>query len=358
MSRHPQNSPTRAAVSALILLLTAPFACGPRHPPPVTRSFPAMGTVMTVIVPRTHRDASAAVTAVSRSVLADMESRLSVYRSGSDISRLAAAGTNPVRIAPDTHNALVAAKKYAHLSGGAFDITSGPLLRLWGFSGGAPPARLPTPGQINAARALVGCRHILLDNGTAALAQPGMSLDLGGLAKGLAVDRIYADCRDQSAFLLNLGGNIRVRGRPASYRHWRIGVRNPFDTATQIGVLTLTNGMAVATSGNYERFIQIEGRRYSHIIDPRSGRPVRGMAGVTAVCRSAGMADALSTALFVLGVTRGGTLLAGLPGSEAILVPDRKPLELHITPGLEHRFTPNPEHAAAVRVLHPASPAR
>ena len=114
---------------------------------------------------------------------------------------------------------------------------------------------------------------------------------------------------------------------------------------------TTTDGLAVATSGNYERFVTIDGVRYAHIIDPRTGQPVKGMAGVTVVSRSATEADAMSTALFVLGIEASLPVLRGVPGVGALFVPDKQPLEIHVTPGFASRFMPLPAHAGRVTVL-------
>jgi thiamine biosynthesis lipoprotein len=133
-----------------------------------------------------------------------------------------------------------------------------------------------------------------------------------------------------------------------------VGVRNPLATSELIGTLTLTNGHAVATSGNYERFVTIGGRRYAHVLDPRTGKPVEGMAGVTVVARSAAEADAMSTALFVTGTNGAATILAGLPGCEALWVPDRRPLELVVTPGFRALFTPRRDIASRLSTLPPA----
>ena len=130
-----------------------------------------------------------------------------------------------------------------------------------------------------------------------------MSLDLGGIAKGYALDVCYDRLSAMGArnFMLNLGGNIRVRGTPRKDETWVIGVRNPFQTGEIVGAIRLASGMAVGTSGNYERFVTIAGKKYGHIMDPRSGRPAEGMAGVTIVATNGVQSDGLSKPLFILG---------------------------------------------------------
>jgi len=180
-----------------------------------------------------------------------------------------------------------------------------------------------------------------------------MSVDLGGIGKGYAVDMAFEMVRRSgvNAAMLDLGGNIRVLGQADSGTNWTIGVRNPFEREQMLGKIALPNGMAVATSGNYERFVEMGGRRYSHIIDPRTGYPVEGMAGVTVVAPDASMSDALSTGLFVLGSQASLDVLKSLPGAEALFIPDRARIEIWLTAGMERLFVPHPESASSVKIL-------
>ncbi len=142
---------------------------------------------------------------------------------------------------------------------------------------------------------------------------------------------------------------MRGAGQPAADRQeWRVGVRDPFAKDGYVGVAALRPGEAVATSGNYERFVTMKGRRLSHIMDPRSGRPVEGLASVTVLATSAMEADALSTALFVLGAAEGTELLARHPGCCAVFITDTQPPRLLLTPGAEERFAAEPAWRGAV----------
>ena len=200
----------------------------------------------------------------------------------------------------------------------------------------------------------MGYRHVRLGPGaTAYLEKAGLQLDLGGIAKGYAVDVAYDRLVGKGVdnAMVNLGGNIRCRGLARRGTPWRVGVRDPFDRETIVGVLRLTDGLAVATSGNYERFVTIAGERYAHILDPRTGYPVKGMAGVTVVAGSALEADAMSTSLFVLGMEEGLQVLGELESCEALFVPDEQPLSIYITPGFGRYFTPLRPYAGAVKEL-------
>ena len=154
--------------------------------------------------------------------------------------------------------------------------------------------------------------------------------------------------------LIDLGGNLRAMGEAAPGRGgWRTGIRNPFDNSL-VALFLMRDGEAVATSGNYERFTEIDGVRYAHIMDPRTGLPVTGMAGTTVVAPDAMTADALSTTLFILGPQKGAELLRLHPGCEALWIPDLPDaLTLYATPGMVKRLTPIGKTSYALRVLNP-----
>lgn len=310
------------------------------------REFAVMGTVARVVVGASEKVSACECERIARSVFEEIEADLSLYRTNSQLSRLnAAAGLDWVPVGPHLRRNLELAVQYAGLSEGAFDVTIGPLVRLWGFSGGPPPPEVPSDAAIQVAREKIGMRHLQLGEGKALLAQRGMVVDLGGIAKGYAVDLCWEALRQRGArdFLVDLGGNIRVSGTPETGHAWRVGVRNPFVREGGIlGKVEMSDGMAIATAGNYERFVTINGKRYSHIIDPRSGRPAEGMASVTVMARTATEADGLDTGLYVLGPGEAGRVLCPLTNCAALFVPDRQPLEMLATPNFASRFVPEP----------------
>jgi thiamine biosynthesis lipoprotein len=150
---------------------------------------------------------------------------------------------------------------------------------------------------------------------------------------------------------VNLGGNIRCSGKPRDQGAWRVGVRHPFKPDSLVGTFEISKGLATATSGNYERFVEIDGKRYAHILDPRTGQPVMGMAGVTVVCTNATMADAMSTALYVMGMKDGMSILRDMPDCAALFIPDKEPIELWATPAFKKRFAPGRAYAKRVFTL-------
>jgi len=352
-----QTSVTSAGIAVWLGgLLLALTACRPPALP--HKTFLVMGTVFTVTLPADRADYLEPAGVLSANALYELENLLSFYRPDSDIGRLnQAAGAAPTPVAPPTLAVLRAARRYGELSAGAFDITVAPLLQTWGLRGGAPPRQPPAAAELDAARRRVDFRRLEIGNQTARLAQPDMQLDLGGIAKGFAVDEVARIMvkHGLTNVLLNLGGNLRALGASAPGQAWRIAVQNPFVPGQVLGVLELRDGEAAATSGNYERFVTIDGRRYAHILDPRTGRPTSGMAGVTVIGGGADAAmdaDALSTTLFVMGIESGaGFLKSHFSRHAALFVPDRQPLEIHVTAEFAARFTPAPDQAGCIRLI-------
>jgi len=286
---------------------------------------------------------------IAQTVFAELENELSAWR---DDSALAAvnrnAGTAAVAVSPAFADVLRFSLTVCDESDGALNPLVGPVMSLWGFNGAT--ARLPPPArdEIQAALTLTDWRGIELhDTGTGTcvrLPKTGMRLDLGAVAKGYAVDLAWerlvaAGCTN---LLIDLGGNLRAIGEAAPGRGgWRTGVRNPFAKDALIGRFIMRSGEAVATSGNYERFVEIGGARYAHIMDARTGCPVTGMAGTTVLAPTAALADALSTTLFILGPEKGAELLDRHPGCEAFWIPDKPDdLAIYATPGMAARFKP------------------
>ena len=210
-----------------------------------------------------------------------------------------------------------------------------PLIRLWGFNGGTNTT-VPTQTMIDDAMKRVDISNVICESNTIFFSGKSMQLDMGGVAKGSAVDMAYdelekAGCKE---FIVNLGGNIRAK---TLKKYLLIGIRNPFDKEDIIGTLKLKNGEAVATSGDYERFIMLDGVKYPHIIDPRSGYPVRSTVATTIVAPNATMSDILSTATFVLGKEKINYVSSKFP-DVAILVISKNDGEMSISVSSEDIF--------------------
>lgn len=272
--------------------------------------------------------------------LEGLENLLSPRRRGSDVARInGAAGKGPVEVSPDTDRVLRLAREVAQASGGAFDPTVGPLVSLWDI--GTPAARIPSPSELLAARKRVAWRDLIPPGGTDrswGLARFGQTLDLGGIAKGYAGDELVRLLRNRGirSGLLDLGGNILVFGPHPGGGPWTVGIQHPEKPrGTPLGAVTLEEG-TVVTSGVYERFFEQDGVRYHHLLDPATGKPARsGLLSVTVVARDSALADALSTALFVLGPDRSGPLLARYPVEALFVTEDHRIL---LSPSLRQRF--------------------
>ncbi len=242
---------------------------------------------------------------------------MSHYQPDSELSRFNRADdqTQWMKVSPELVQLLESANKISALSGGAFDVTSAPLVALWGFG---PPGdhapvgnAAPTAQHIQRARAAVGFRKLRLQHRPAAIAthQPPLTLDLSAIAKGYAVDQIakYMRNRGHEHFLVEIGGEVRAHGRNAHGEKWRLAVEQPLaQSRLPLTVLHLS-GSAIATSGDYRNYRALtDGRRVTHLIDPRTGQPTtHNLRSVTVLDPACARADALATALAVLGPVEG-----------------------------------------------------
>ena len=257
---------------------------------------------------------------------------------GSDVARLNSGAGEAVALAPATMRLLRMSEEVREETKGALDVTLLPLLKLWGFSGGVH--RVPTAEEIEAARALTGAGKLKLDEaaGTARL-EKGSSVELGAVAKGYAGELVAAELKSRGvrSALLDLGGNIETIGAREDGTPWRVGLRNPFGGAL-LGTVEVADA-AVVTSAIDQRFFTDEaGNRYWHILDPATGKPAAsGLASATVVASSGGRADALSTALFVMGAERAAAFWRERQDFEMVLVG----MDGHvwITEGLLDRFS-------------------
>ena len=251
---------------------------------------------------------------------------MSHYKPDSPLSRVnREAARRPVAIDPELFDFIAAATGYGRDSGGAFDITVGPLMKAWGFFGGE--GRVPPAAELAAARRRVGAAHVVLNpaSRTIAFDEPGVELDLGGIAKGYAVDRAVAMLarRQIAAALVSAGGStIYALGAPPGRDSWPIAIQDPIDSRKTALTLQLKD-RALSVAGRSEKSFEAGGVTYSHIMDPRTGMPAQGVLSVVVLARTGTDGDALDDAFFVLGPERSGEYLRRLRDTEAIFfVPD------------------------------------
>lgn len=295
-------------LAALLTLLAAALLLhhirNERNMKEFRQSFPIMGTVAGFTFYAPPEQAAEAAKAAKAAF--DRVTKLAnLYDPESELARLnRSAATVPFACSDELWLMLSEARQAYEFSGGAFDITAKPLMDLWGFYRRRGGDSLPTAVETAAARARVGLDKVIFDeeNQTVKFTVPGMSFDLGGIAKGYAVDAACDAAADCGVYrgVIDLGGNLRLMPLPPPGRlFYRIGIRNPRDRdAVLPEVLELRNA-ALSTSGDYERFVTIGGKRYGHIMDPVAGHPTQQENSVTVIAPSAMLADWLSTTLFL-----------------------------------------------------------
>lgn len=270
--------------------------------------------------------------------------QMSTWEPDSDLSRFnrAEAGTWQV-LPPELFVVIEYALELARDTGGAYDPTVGPLVNLWGFGPDGAVAEPPGAAAIAAARARVGWQRIELDPARRAMLQPGgLYVDLSSIGEGVGIDRIaeHLDRRGVANYLVEIGGELRARGRRPDGQPWRVAIERPEAGTHAVERVIELHDRAVSTSGSYRQFFDSDGRRYSHIVDPRTGRPVtHALASVSVLDESSMRADALDTVLAVLGPDE-GMAWARARGVAALFF-------VHAGDGLEARETP--AFAAAIR---------
>jgi FAD:protein FMN transferase len=269
-----------------------------------------------------------------------LDSALSVWRENSDVQRLnAAAGRESVAVGPDTLAVLEAAQYASRETRGAFDITFGALSDVWRFDHDQDN-EVPSPEEILTRLPLVDHAAVSTDrrSGTARIARVGVTVHLGGIGKGYAVDRSAALLRAAGfdAFLLQSGGDLYAAGRRGD-RPWRVGLHDPRGAGGEIFATIQLRDETFSTSGDYERFFIKDGVRYHHLLDPHTGQPARQCRSVTIVARSALQADWLSTGVFLLGPEEGMALVERLPEVEAVIVTAEN--DVRVSSGLSDRLT-------------------
>lgn len=296
-----------------------------------------MGTVVRVEL--WHDDATAAGEAMA-AVMAEMhrvDARMSPYKESSELSRInREAARAPVKLSPEMAEIIARSIEFSELSGGAFDITFSSVGYLYDYR------RHVKPSEADLARNLPGInyRHLLLDRqrGTLRFARDGVRIDLGGIAKGWAVDRCIALLQQRGIrhAMVMAGGDTRLlgdrRGRP-----WNVGVRHPRQRGDVAVVLPLSDS-AVSTSGDYERYFEEDGVRYHHIINPRTGKSATGVRSVTVIAADATTTEGLTKSVFIKGPVEGLRFLQEQAGVEGIIIDDQG--RVHYSSGLQQVFSP------------------
>ena len=265
-----------------------------------------------------------------------IEAMMSDYREDSQLSEVnRSAFAGPVAVDDELFYVIAEAVRYSELSDGAFDVTVGPVVQLWRKAKASGVQ--PSEEEVGLAKIKIGWRNLILDGQTKTVQFKieGMFIDLGGIAKGYAIDKAIQVLRSHGVpgGMVDVGGDIRCFGKPPrAATHWYIGLQDP----RQEGTTTLklqVNDMAVATSGDYRRFVMIDGQRYSHIIDPQKAESAKDLSSVSIIAPTAIQADALATAVSVMGYKKGLELIESLENVEAITISSAQPEQIEKTSG-------------------------
>lgn len=300
-----------------------------------------MGCMWSVKLPRLPADVSYEQLGDSiRALLTRLNAQMSNYQSDSELSRFnQSQSTEWFAISVELAEVVLLALQVARETSGAFDITVEPIVSLWGFGPRTAPPRdeIPSDEAISAALARVGYRQLEVRTSPPALRKrrPDVSIDLGGIGKGYAVDQIarLLESHKIKDYLIAVGGELRASGNSTVDRPWCVGIETPTPGVRRILEHFDLNNSALSTSGDYRNFLEIDGRRYCHEIDPRTGRPiVSSLAAVSVVHSSNAYADAMATALMILGSEEGYELVCRLKLSAVFITRGGQKFETRFTP--------------------------
>lgn len=320
------------------VLLCAPL-CSCARESESTETFFFMDTLITVTL-YTEEQSAKPIFTQARKILAELDALWSRAQEGSDTWRINQASKEGVFVDERTKDLLSKAMEVSSATGGAFDITVAPLVELWQKS--EKNNRLPAAAELTDALSLVGEGKITLKDSLVLKECKGAAIDLGGIGKGAAISHLlsYLESCDIAGGLVSFGSNVAVFGKKSNGRDFRIALRNPIGASPYAGTLTMQQGEVLSVSGDYERYYTVDGERYHHILDPQTGYPSRtGLCSVAVICADGALADALSTALFVMGEEEARAFYRSHTYEfEAIFISDEG--EVRVTEGLKDRFAP------------------
>jgi FAD:protein FMN transferase len=306
----------------LVFLCTAPMAQAKEY----TIQGRTMGTFYTVKLVSSRQQSTDLWQKKIDTRLAQVNAGLSMYDPESDLSRFNRTEPGqPFRLSRDFARVMDTARSVFTLTDGAWDGTVKPLVDLWGFGTREPADSLPDPGDITNALALTGFQHLTFENTHVKKTKPGITLDLGSIAKGYGVDAIAGVLTESDIddFLVEIGGELYGSGRNRLKKPWSVGITHPLKTGTDGGFYKVVNleNRAIATSGDYRNYFEIQGKIYSHIIDPKTGFPVDNqVVSASVIADTCTFADALATALMVMDPEDSLALVDSLEHVECLII--------------------------------------
>ncbi|NNJ89131.1 MAG: FAD:protein FMN transferase [Eudoraea sp.] len=290
-----------------------------------TQTLKLMGSKFDITVVANDETVGAGYIDLAVNEIRRIEKLISSWDPYSETSRINQnAGVQPVQVSTELFDLINRALEISKITDGAFDISYASMDKIWIFDGSM--TQMPTKEEIHNSVEKVGYQHILMDKDqkTVFLAKKGMKIGFGGIGKGYAADKAKALLIDQGviAGIINASGDMNTWGKQPNGEEWQVAITNPLNQHKVFAILPIKEG-AVVTSGNYEKYVSFNGTRYSHIIDPRSGYPSSGIISATVFAPSAELADALATAIFVMGTEVGIDRINQLPQIECIIIDDK-----------------------------------
>lgn len=304
---------------------------------PLSRTETLMGTVVKVTIYDSN-DTKILDKAFDR--VREIEKSVSINEEGTILDKVnESSGTSPVIVDEDTFKIVEKGIKYSNLSNGLFDITIGPLVKLWSI--GLPEARVPSKDEIDTVLGYINYKDIELNenDNSIFLKNPNMLIDLGGIAKGYTADEISEVLTENNVHsaIIDLGGNVYTHGRKVNGEDWNVGIQNPISDRGDILGTIKVNNKSIVTSGTYERFIEKDGIKYHHILNPKTGYPYdNNISGISIISEKSIDGDALSTSVFAMGVEEGLAFVESQPNIEAIFVTTDK--NIYLSSGMKNVF--------------------
>jgi thiamine biosynthesis lipoprotein len=323
---------TNLARMALLPLFTFLLLCSCAGQKMQQYTFDALGTICSVDAPD---GIDSAVLDRAAQIARDVEHSMSAQLPDSDLSLInAQASDHPVKTTPEILDLLGRFLGYSDVFNGLLDPAVLPLVRLWGI--GTESARVPSQNEIDSVLPLVDKNGIVIKDGAVSFKKPGMGIDLGAIGKGWAADKMsdYLVSKGVKAAIISLGGNLALIGRKKDGTDWNVGIRDPYGRNGEYMCIVKVASGSVVTSGIYERYFEQDGKRYHHILDPRTGYPAdNGLAGISIFTASSTTADAYSTGVFLLGLEKGMEFLESENLAEGLFITTDK--KVYITSGLK-----------------------
>ncbi|MFH0907990.1 MAG: FAD:protein FMN transferase [bacterium] len=361
MAEHSLELPHRStsrrvrAAGAFFAMVTTLFLVGCGEPQPVSRTFTIGGTTGTVWVATQLKSRLADAVDLAESTVRRSMKMLDASDAESQISQInRMANLSQAPLSGDIFRVIDLAYYYTGLTDGAFDITTAPLLTLWGFGTAHVPAEIPTEELIDAARSSMGKDHAVVSSSrTMVFTTPLTRIDPGELTRSYAVDLGILQFRRNkiTSAMITFGNTVRCEGAMSKLQPWSIPLHDPTSETNVLGLVTLPEAFAVHTASLYERFVTIGGRKYGHIMDPRTGHPAEGTLSVSVMGPTATQSGALAQALVILGLDKCASVLDGFPRHDVLIIPDRQPVELWMTKGFAIRFKQDPGFKGTIHII-------